>query len=91
MKNNLVPVRLLDNDFAREVAELEARSASKEELATLLGKGRARKGMLEGDMKEGELEIGQVSAMIDDIPTCKELVDRLISEYNNSIKMVSEL
>lgn len=76
-----VPVRLLDNRFSKEVAALEARGASSEELAELLGTGRARRGMLDGEMDDGELEIGQVSGMIADVPTVRELMDRLRREY----------
>lgn len=85
MMKELVPVRLLDNQFAREVADLENGSSEglKEKLATLLGKGRAKAGMLDGDLEQGELEIGQVSAMIKESLSCNELVERLIKEYNN--------
>ena len=84
MMKALVPVRLLDNDFSREVARRESLGADAEELRTLLGKGRARRGMLEGDVREGELEIGQVSAMVEDIPTCAELVERLLAQYHRA-------
>ena len=65
----LTPVRLLHNKFFEEVQEAEERGASEEELSQLLGKGRAKKGMFEGDLEEGELEIGQVSALLDTILT----------------------
>ncbi len=78
---SLVPVRLIKNKFFDQVAALEARGASKEEIAALLGKGRARRGMLEGDMDEGELEIGQVGALVRDVPTVAALVARLEQEY----------
>lgn len=90
MMKDLVPVRLLKNRFADEIAELEHKCATKEELASHLGKGRARKGMLEGDLEEGELEIGQVSALIKDSPSCSELMERLISEYNEAISTLSK-
>lgn len=83
---DLVPVRLMKNHFFNQVQELEKRCATKEEMISLLGKGRAKKGMLEGDLEEGELEIGQVSALLNDIPTCHELVDNLIREYSE-VKM----
>ena len=76
-----VPVRLLENDFARAVAEAEARGAAASELEALLGKGRARKGMLEGDVAQGELEVGQIVSVIGDLPTCATLVERLLSQY----------
>ena len=81
MMKPLVPVRLLQNDFSKKVALLESQGADVEELRMLLGKGRARQGMLEGDLQEGELEIGQVSAMIKNIPTCAELVNSLLLQY----------
>ncbi len=81
MMKKHVPVRLLQNGFAAEVAALEDRGASAEELVALLGQGRARRGMLEGDLETGELEIGQVSGLIDDIPAVAELVARLEREY----------
>lgn len=76
-----IPVRLLRNTFREKVLELEARGATREELAELLGTGRARKGMLDGDLENGELEIGQVSGMIDDVPTVAELMARLQEQY----------
>jgi enoyl-[acyl-carrier protein] reductase II len=77
----LVPVRLLKNRFYEQVAAAEARGASKDELTTLLGKGRARRGMLEGDCDDGELEIGQIAGLVHDLPTVAELVRRLEREY----------
>lgn len=82
----LVPVRLLKNKFYEDVTQLEDECASKEKLAELLGKGRAKKGMLEGDLEEGELEIGQVSSMINDIPTVNEMVQRFLKEYQGTIQ-----
>jgi len=81
----LVPVRLLKNRFYEQVAAAEARGASKEELAELLGKGRAKRGMLDGDIDEGELEIGQIASMMKDIPTCAQLVQRLQQEYQAAL------
>lgn len=86
---DIVPVRLLKNPFFEKVVELEKRCASKEELVELLGTGRARIGMLEGDLEEGELEIGQVSALIKDIPTVSKLVNNLIQEYKETIDSFS--
>src|SRR5690606_22402761 len=63
----LTPVRMIKNKFFETVLEAEKRGAGKDELAALLGRGRAKKGMFEGDMDEGELEIGQVSAMIKEL------------------------
>ena len=84
---SLVPVRLLKNSFYDKVAELEKSCASNEDLQELLGKGRAKKGMLEGDLDEGELEIGQVSAMISNTPTCQELINDLLKQYQKAISI----
>ena len=83
-----VPVRLLENAFARSVSDAEARGASREELEALLGKGRARKGMLEGDLDEGELEVGQIVSEIEDVPTCHELVERLLRQYSQATSRI---
>lgn len=75
-----IPVRLLRNAFRDRIAALEARGATREELAAELGQGRARRGMLEGDLQEGELEIGQVAGLIDDIPPAGEVMRRLVED-----------
>lgn len=85
MMKKHVPVRLLWNAFAAEVARLEDRGASGEELAAHLGTGRARRGMHEGDLDQGELEIGQVSGLIDDIPTVAEVMARLEADHAAAI------
>jgi enoyl-[acyl-carrier protein] reductase II len=86
----LTPVRLLKNKFASTVQDAELGGASKEALSTLLGRGRAKKGMFEGDLEEGELEIGQVSSMIRDIKPAKEIVEEIWNEFigiaNNPLK-----
>jgi enoyl-[acyl-carrier protein] reductase II len=84
----LTPVRLLKNVFFEKVNELEKSGASSEELSNLLGRGRAKKGMFEGDLTEGELEIGQVSADINKIQSVKEVIDELILEYNATLKSI---
>lgn len=76
-----VPVRLLRNAFRDEIIAAEARGADRKELAELLGTGRARRGMLEGDVDQGELEIGQVAGIIDDVPTVAEVFARLLDGY----------
>lgn len=81
----LVPVRLLKNRFRDEAMRLEAAGASREQLAALLGQGRARRGMLEGDLEDGELEIGQVAGLIDDVPTVAEVVARLLAGYDEAV------
>ena len=85
----LTPVRLLKNEFYTKVQELENNGASKEELTNLLGHGRAKKGMFEGDMHDGELEIGQVSGDINSILTAKEVIDQMILEYNTTIDLMT--
>lgn len=87
----LVPVRLLKNHFYDQVSALEERCAGKDELAQLLGKGRARLGMLEGNLEEGELEIGQIAGLVRDIPTTAELVNRLEAEYSAVVSKLPTL
>lgn len=77
----LTPVRLLKNDFYQQVQEAEARGASKDELAVLLGRGRAKQGMFEGSLEAGELEIGQVSALITRLQPAGEIVTEIWQEY----------
>lgn len=80
----LVPVRLLKNKFFDEVVQAENRGASRDELSIILGKGKAKAGMFEGDVEYGELEIGQVSSMIDRELSANEIVDKLILEFRQS-------
>jgi enoyl-[acyl-carrier protein] reductase II len=76
-----VPVRLFKNKFYDEIKVLEENGASTQELVEHLGSGRAKSGMLEGDLSDGELEIGQGCSLIEDIPTAQVLVTRIIEEY----------
>ncbi|SFW72314.1 enoyl-[acyl-carrier protein] reductase II [Sinomicrobium oceani] len=87
----LAPVRLLKNKFFDQVQELYKQSPSSEALRNLLGRGRAKKGMFEGNMDEGELEIGQISGLIHDIRPVSEIVDNIISEYSEVSKYVSRM
>lgn len=87
----LAPVRLLKNKFFDQVQELYKQSPSSEALRNLLGRGRAKKGMFEGNMDEGELEIGQISGLIHDIKPVSEIVDDIISEYSEVSKYVSRM
>ena len=87
----LVPVRLIKNQFCNEIEAMEQRGASTEELAAHLGKGRAKLGMLEGDLEQGELEIGQIAAQVKDIPTVSELVARLEREYAQALGALPRL
>lgn len=82
----LAPVRLIKNSFYKQVEEAEQRGASKEELSNLLGKGRAKKGIFEGDLENGELEIGQVSSQISSIEPVETIMKRLIQDYNAIIQ-----
>jgi enoyl-[acyl-carrier protein] reductase II len=87
----LTPVRLIKNKFFDEVIQAEQSGASIEELKNLLGKARAKKGMFEGDLIDGELEIGQVSASINEIKTAAEVVNENYSEFKSVIKKISLL
>lgn len=86
----LAPVRLVKNTFFEQVDEAEKRGASPEELSKLLGKGRAKKGIFEGDIENGELEIGQVSTEIQEILPVKTIMENLISEYKSAFTGFSE-
>jgi len=81
----LTPVRLIKNRFYHTVAEAEARGASSEELVEILGRARAKLGMFEGNLEEGELEIGQVSGLINDIKPAGEIVADLWQEYTEAL------
>ena len=78
----LTPVRLLENAFSREVLEAENKGRSRDELKALLGRGRAKKGMFEGDLEDGELEIGQVSSLIQTVKPAAQVVADLVEGYN---------
>jgi enoyl-[acyl-carrier protein] reductase II len=87
----LTPVRLIRNKFYQEIEAAYARTASKEELQELLGRGRAKKGMFEGDLEEGELEIGQVSATIHNIPHAAEVVHQLVEGCRSRLKTLAAI
>ncbi|WP_303033256.1 NAD(P)H-dependent flavin oxidoreductase, partial [Bacteroides acidifaciens] len=80
----LAPTRLVKNDFRYAVEKAEDSGASAEELRNLLGRGRAKKGMFEGDLEEGELEIGQVSAIISRRQSVAEVMSELIESYRQA-------
>jgi enoyl-[acyl-carrier protein] reductase II len=86
---SLTPVRLLDNAFARQINQAEKLGASPEALAELLGRGRAKKGMFEGDMDQGELEIGQISSMIDQIVHAGPLTQSLWEDCLKTLRSLS--
>lgn len=81
----LSPVRLIKNEFFHQVDQAEQRGATVEELRALLGRGRSKKGIFEGDMVEGELEIGQCAALIERIEPVETIMDRLLTEYRNAL------
>jgi enoyl-[acyl-carrier protein] reductase II len=88
MMKALTPVRLLKNKFYEAVAAAEASGASKEALAAILGRGRAKKGMYEGDLDEGELEIGQVSALIHELKPAGDIVRELWHDCQATLRQV---
>ena len=91
MLKQLAPTRLIKNNFYKQVEEAELSGASVEELKELLGKGRAKKGIFEGDLEEGELEIGQVASLISEPETAQQAVEDIVTEFNETIKRVSEV
>lgn len=87
----LTPVRLLKNKFYQDVVRLYQSHPTQEDLKKLLGRARAKKGMFEGDLEEGELEIGQIAGLIDDILPVKEIIEQIITEFNIASKEMSNL
>jgi len=87
----LAPTRLIKNQFFEQVHDAECRGASPEEMKEILGKGRAKKGMFEGKLDEGELEIGQVSAMISEIQTVADIVSEIKKEYQEALTNMTNL
>jgi len=81
----LTPVRLIKNEFYNKVVGAYENNASVEELKNLLGRGRAKKGMFEGDLIEGELEIGQIASVIKEIKPAAEIVKEIMAEYHQSL------
>lgn len=87
----LTPVRLIKNKFYNQVQALYGQDAKSDQLKELLGRGRAKKGMFEGDLEEGELEIGQVAGLIHHIKPAKAIVEEIIKEFKDAQKEVSVL
>jgi len=87
----LAPVRLIKNKFYNEVQELYLKNPSIEDLKQLLGRARAKKGMFEGDLENGELEIGQISGLIHDIISAKEVITSLIKDFNEAKAMINSI
>jgi enoyl-[acyl-carrier protein] reductase II len=85
----LAPVRLLKNKFFEDIQKLYTTNPSKEQLIELLGRARAKKGMFEGDLEEGELEIGQISGLIHEIKPAAEIVKEMLEEFETARKEVS--
>lgn len=91
LMKRLTPVRLLRNEFSLAVEEAEQRGASNEELTELLGRARAKKGMFEGDLEQGELEVGQLSAYVRQIQPAAEIVREVISEFDAALERLCAL
>ena len=85
MMKKYVPVRLFKNKFYEEIKNIEEQCGTKEDLVRHLGSGRAKKGMLDGDLTDGEIEIGQIASLIKDVPTVAELVNKLIQEQRAAL------
>ena len=86
----LAPVRLLKNKFFEDIQELYAKNPSKDELQQLLGRARAKKGMFEGDLVEGELEIGQISGLIRNIKPAADIVSEIIEEFETVKSQINQ-
>ncbi len=80
------PTRMIKNDFFQQVQELEDRGASADELRSLLGRGRSKRGIFEGDLAEGELEIGQIASHIKAIVSAETVVEEMVEEYNKTVR-----
>ena len=87
----ITPVRMLKNSFFQKINSLYQKGTDVEELKLALGKGRAKRGMFEGDLEEGELEIGQISGLINDILPAAQIVKNLIDEYNQSLRLLKRI
>ncbi|HEA21247.1 hypothetical protein LCGC14_2155480 [marine sediment metagenome] len=87
----LAPVRLLKNKFYQDIQQAYAQGTTVEELKILLGRSRAKRGMFEGDMDEGELEIGQVSAIIHDIKPAAAIIEDMMNEFEEAKRLISQL
>lgn len=87
---HLSPTRLIKNEFYSEIEKIEQQGGSIEELKALLGKGRAKRGIFEGDLKEGELEIGQIASLFHHIQPVKEVMKELIDDYNSALRHMQD-
>lgn len=86
----VTPVRLVKNEFYKQVQEMEDKGATAEELRAYLGRGRSKKGIFEGDLTEGELEIGQIASDIREIIPASMVIKDMIENYNKTLKNISE-
>jgi len=86
----LAPVRLIKNKFYQDVQQLYTKCPTKEELSELLGRARAKHGMFEGDLDEGELEIGQIAGLIHDIKPTADIISEMITDFNQARKEVEK-
>jgi enoyl-[acyl-carrier protein] reductase II len=82
----ITPVRMLKNSFFQKITALYEKGVDVEELKTTLGRGRAKKGMFEGDLDEGELEIGQIAGLINEVIPASQIIDNFIEEYDQALK-----
>ena len=87
----LAPVRMMKNKFFEEVQELYKSSPTAEQLKELLGRARAKRGMFEGDLEDGELEIGQIAGLIHDIKPVAEIVSEIVAEFEEAKQQASSL
>ena len=87
----IIPARLLKNKFFYEIEKLYQQKASVEQIKTLLGRARAKRGMFEGDLEEGELEIGQIAGLINEVKPVKQIITEIVTEYQEALKETSAL
>ena len=86
----LAPTRLLKNPFFESIYNLEQNGGSTDQIKEALGKGRAKRGMFEGDMEQGELEIGQVASYISQEQTAQEIIQEIISSYTHILQQIKK-
>lgn len=84
------PTRLIKNEFYQQIQQLEDQGATSDELRALLGRGRSKKGIFEGDLTEGELEIGQIASHIKEIVPARQVIEEMISQYNHTVNQLSQ-
>jgi len=91
MLKKIVPVRLIKNEFHKEIKTMEIERVGIRKIVEYLGKGRSKKGMFEGDMDQGELEIGQISANIDTVLPVSKIIENMIKGYNEQLKQLHQI